>query len=169
MWFSGLLVPNKIHNAIRVGEKKGIPVLISPRGEASPDRMCLKGEYDHSIQSCNLKSLHSLSAYNFRILDTQNHQNLYVRTQYFVQIRWLFLIYLNLLVREINRHSQLFCFLEHLTMSEKRLAVLFLDTLYSYSLITFKTHSIALFKTSSLQGSASITSIRSGYMDTNVS
>ena len=32
MWFSGLLVPNKIHNAIRVGEKKGIPVLISPRG-----------------------------------------------------------------------------------------------------------------------------------------
>lgn len=43
MWFSGLLVPNKIHNAIRVGEKKGIPVLISPRGEASPDRMCLKG------------------------------------------------------------------------------------------------------------------------------
>lgn len=43
MWFSGLLVPNKIHNAIRVGEKLGIPVLISPRGEASPDRMCLKG------------------------------------------------------------------------------------------------------------------------------
>ena len=43
MWFSGLLVPNKIHNAIRVGEKKGIPVVISPRGEASPDRMCLKG------------------------------------------------------------------------------------------------------------------------------
>ena len=26
MWFSGLLVPNKIHNAIRVGEKLGIPV-----------------------------------------------------------------------------------------------------------------------------------------------
>ena len=43
MWFSGLLVPNKIHNAIRVGEKLGIPVVISPRGEASPDRMCLKG------------------------------------------------------------------------------------------------------------------------------
>ncbi|MCO7183508.1 glycosyltransferase family 4 protein [Streptococcus pasteurianus] len=43
MWFSGLLVPNKIHNAIRVGEKRGIPVVISPRGEASPDRMCLKG------------------------------------------------------------------------------------------------------------------------------
>ena len=43
MWFSGLLVPNKIHNAIRVGEKIGIPVVISPRGEASPDRMCLKG------------------------------------------------------------------------------------------------------------------------------
>lgn len=43
MWFSGLLVPNKIHNAIRVGEKLGIPVLISPRGEASPDRMKLKG------------------------------------------------------------------------------------------------------------------------------
>jgi hypothetical protein len=38
-------------------------------------------------------------------------------------------------------------------MSDKRLAVLFLDTLYSYSLITFKTPSIALFKTSSLQGS----------------
>lgn len=43
MWFSGLLVPNKIHNAIRVGEKLGIPVVISPRGEASPDRMKLKG------------------------------------------------------------------------------------------------------------------------------
>lgn len=43
MWFSGLLVPNKIHNAIRVGEKLGIPVVISPRGEASPDRMRLKG------------------------------------------------------------------------------------------------------------------------------
>jgi len=43
MWFSGLLVPNKIHNAIRVGEKFGIPVVISPRGEASPDRMKLKG------------------------------------------------------------------------------------------------------------------------------
>lgn len=43
MWFSGLLVPNKIHNAIRVGEKLGLPVVISPRGEASPDRMCLKG------------------------------------------------------------------------------------------------------------------------------
>lgn len=43
MWFSGLLVPNKIHNAIRVGEKLNIPVLISPRGEASPDRMVLKG------------------------------------------------------------------------------------------------------------------------------
>ena len=43
MWFSGLLVPNKIHNAIRAGEKLNIPVLISPRGEASPDRMVLKG------------------------------------------------------------------------------------------------------------------------------
>ena len=43
MWFSGLLVPNKIHNAIRIGEKMNIPVLISPRGEASPDRMVIKG------------------------------------------------------------------------------------------------------------------------------
>ena len=43
MWFSGLLMPNKLHNAIRIGEKRGIGVLISPRGEASPDRMVLKG------------------------------------------------------------------------------------------------------------------------------
>ena len=43
MWFSGLLVPNKIHNAIRIGKKYNIPILISPRGEASPDRMKLKG------------------------------------------------------------------------------------------------------------------------------
>lgn len=43
MWFSGLLLPHKLHNAIRIGEKMGIPVLISPRGEASPDRMVLKG------------------------------------------------------------------------------------------------------------------------------
>ncbi len=43
MWFSGLLMPNKLHNAIRIGEKKGIAVLISPRGEASPDRMKIKG------------------------------------------------------------------------------------------------------------------------------
>lgn len=43
MWFSGLLMPNKLHNAIRIGEKRGIAVLISPRGEASPDRMALKG------------------------------------------------------------------------------------------------------------------------------
>ena len=43
MWFSGLLMPNKLHNAIRIGEKSGIAVLISPRGEASPDRMVLKG------------------------------------------------------------------------------------------------------------------------------
>lgn len=43
MWFSGILMPHKLHNAIRVGEKMNIPVLISPRGEASPDRMVLKG------------------------------------------------------------------------------------------------------------------------------
>ena len=51
MWFSGLLVPNKIHNAIRVGEKMGIPVVISPRGEASPDRMKLKGykKYPYAV------------------------------------------------------------------------------------------------------------------------
>lgn len=42
MWFSGLLVPNKLHNAIFIGEKLNIPVLISPRGEASEDRMALK-------------------------------------------------------------------------------------------------------------------------------
>lgn len=43
MWFSGLLVPNKIHNAIKIGEKLNIPIVISPRGEASPNRMKLKG------------------------------------------------------------------------------------------------------------------------------
>lgn len=43
MWFSGLLMPNKLHNAIRIGAKKEIAVLISPRGEASPDRMVIKG------------------------------------------------------------------------------------------------------------------------------
>lgn len=43
MWFSGLLMPNKLHNAIKIGEKHNIPVVISPRGEASPDRMCIKG------------------------------------------------------------------------------------------------------------------------------
>lgn len=43
MWFSGLLMPNKLHNAIKIGEKLNIPVVISPRGEASPDRMAIKG------------------------------------------------------------------------------------------------------------------------------
>lgn len=43
MWFSGLLVPNKIHFAIKIGEKMDIPVIISPRGEASPERMRIKG------------------------------------------------------------------------------------------------------------------------------
>lgn len=43
MWFSGLLMPNKLHNAIKIGDKLNIPVVISPRGEASPDRMVIKG------------------------------------------------------------------------------------------------------------------------------
>ena len=76
---------------------------------------------------------------------------------------------LSLLAREINRHSQPFDSLKHSTTSDTQQVVLFLNTLYSCSLITFKTHSIALFKTSSLQGSASITSMRSGYIETNVS
>ena len=51
LWFAGLLMPHKLHNAIRLAEKMNIPVLISPRGEASADRMALKGykKYPYAV------------------------------------------------------------------------------------------------------------------------
>ena len=59
IWFQGLLMPHKVHNAIRVAEKMGIPTIISPRGEASPDRMALKGykKYPYAVL-CNLLGIY---------------------------------------------------------------------------------------------------------------
>ena len=52
-------MPHKVHNAIRVAEKMGIPTIISPRGEASPDRMALKGykKYPYAVL-CNLLGIY---------------------------------------------------------------------------------------------------------------
>lgn len=43
MWFSGVLNPNKKIVAAINGRKKHIPVLYSPRGEVSADRVVIKG------------------------------------------------------------------------------------------------------------------------------
>lgn len=43
VWFSGILTPNNKIVAALNGKKKHIPVLFSPRGEVSADRICIKG------------------------------------------------------------------------------------------------------------------------------
>lgn len=59
IWCQGLLMPHKVHNAIRVAEKIGIPTIISPRGEASPDRMALKGYKKYPYAAlCNLLGIY---------------------------------------------------------------------------------------------------------------
>lgn len=42
MWFAGILTPHIRLNAIELGKKMHIPVLHSPRGEVSHDRICIK-------------------------------------------------------------------------------------------------------------------------------
>lgn len=42
VWFAGILTPNIRLNAIKLGKELGIPILHSPRGEVSHDRICIK-------------------------------------------------------------------------------------------------------------------------------
>lgn len=43
IWFAGILVPKIRLKTIELGNEMHIPVLLSPRGEVSADRICIKG------------------------------------------------------------------------------------------------------------------------------
>lgn len=43
IWFAGILVPKIRLKAIELGREMHIPILLSPRGEVSADRICIKG------------------------------------------------------------------------------------------------------------------------------
>lgn len=43
VWFSGVLTPNNKIVSVKIAKKMGIPVLFSPRGELSADRVRIKG------------------------------------------------------------------------------------------------------------------------------
>lgn len=43
IWFAGILVPKIRLKTIELGKEMHIPVLLSPRGEVSADRICIKG------------------------------------------------------------------------------------------------------------------------------
>lgn len=43
IWFAGILVPHIKLKTIELGKEMRIPVLLSPRGEVSHDRICIKG------------------------------------------------------------------------------------------------------------------------------